>query len=1692
MKITKEFLYKVICTVIFVLCCSMVVLAIFQVRNFGGRGVNSADVYQSEIVIYSVDEFKNFVQDCKESNQYYAGRTVYLGANLDFSESNVKDYYLGKFGGTLCGTYNGTRHGISGIKIDIESSKKQYLIGNLLSSGKVCDIDISAKFILNGIRKTTEIKNIYSGLIGSLEGELSGAKITTSLNIEVKQIDTLTGYYSTVAGTLTGTIRDSVVYAEINGNNCKITSGTPKFSTLAGKVSGNAVVENCYIKTKLVNTASLDNIFYAIAGFVSENAKLNHLYLEREDGRNASSLFMFNPQKEYITSDSRIVAVLNGVESFEDFSNYIVNPTSSDKLAESGIIAESVNKYWTDGELNILTQLSQTSTSEADAEKTETGESDTEKTDTGDTQTGETEKSETDTGDIEKSGAPKTDDSEQGGDTPISLTPYLSKNSFVYSNAQPELEVSFSGTDETVEYSLDLSEITAWNVGKYSVPIELKNSTKHTLTASTVDFEIQPYEIDITWDTKTPLIYNAKEQAPKFSFAEISFAPNLEISYQEKFTSVGEYTAVLVAPKNFVLNNGSCDFEIQPYEIDITWSNLELTYNGSQQMPTAKFQQNDLTKSIELECGGYATNAKSDYYIGYVRLSDSDTNFTLNDSAICHFYIRPAEIQVNWDEERVFEYNNKIQARKYSLNLPEFASVSNFYELFSATPKNVGEYEMTIKSRDTVNYRILDGKTSFEIKKYQLKIVWGNNNLVYNGKPQMPEISAELPDFCNTLQIIKVDEQTDVGQYTAHLYCNSDVVDLLNPMHPFTISGYKLKLTWSNTTFEYNGLAQSPSVASEEIDFDKVDLSVSGAKINQGSYTATASILGANAKNFILDESTTSFTITPHSFTAQWDTSEVVFDGNPHMPKIKNALPNFAQNESIIYNNTATEVGTHKITISLKNNSLGNFKIANPTYDFVIIPAKVTVIFENDPLYFNGEEICPKYKFDKDFVTEYTVKNIGKNAGDHTLEFVSESKNYTFANPLFSYKILPYQVSVIWGDTRLIYAHIPQKPTAMCTKSEVCKNLDIEVFGEQTAVGTYTATAKIKDENETNFVLTNAETSFTITPQIIGVTWQKISDVYDGNAHSPTFILDKNFDDLQVNCPSFVNCGEYAITLGCENANYSLEYDEISYTISPKEINVCWGEDSFVFDNNSHCPRATFTGVELLVTGAESNVGTHTATCESKNKNFKVLNSTKQYSISEYVINVTWLQTEFVYNGNSQTPTAQFDLPNFAKKTDFEIVGGMKNVGKGYMARAICHNQNYRLQNSSTTFSITPYKIMITWDATPLTFNGEAQLPNFTCTKTVFGEQIEIVSSGAGEFVGESYTATLTTPNLNFELENAQRDFSILPYEIALKWKNLALTYSNLPQNPQFEAEIPQFASDLAIVLPTGKIEVGKYSATAVIAQNCADAKNFILANATTNFEILPYALSIKWSDVDATFSGEIHTPTASFSETITFAEMPKIYVSGGAINVGSYTAIASIDNPNFTLKNAICAFSITPKSVEYECEQGIIKVSAKDENSTSEIKIKDVVQNDVTVPAGQTFLFGFRITASQNSAVLMKSEPIFASSDEQIPNHETTGKYRISLSLSAGANSLKNANLYLCTDTEFVTLKYQFDGNTIFFETDDLGTIVLTSPQTARTSVHLIAVFGTASVLLFIALIYSIIILKKQKSSTRKSKLSD
>ena len=284
---------------------------------------------------------------------------------------------------------------------------------------------------------------------------------------------------------------------------------------------------------------------------------------------------------------------------------------------------------------------------------------------------------------------------------------------------------------------------------------------------------------------------------------------------------------------------------------------------------------------------------------------------------------------------------------------------------------------------------------------------------------------------------------------------------------------------------------------------------------------------------------------------------------------------------------------------------------------------------------------------------------------------------------------------------------------------------------------------------------------------------------YDGSVVTATLTPNSTWSSQGLTTPTITyspanskNVGTYTASAKVGNATATQQF-----TISPKEVGLTWGTDTFTYDGDSHVPTATATNLvssdtcNVTVDGAQTAAGSYTATATALSNSNYVLPSakTKAFTISPKAIDVTGVVAKDKdYDGNA---TASFDISSAGLSgvvgTDDVSVGGVtgsfadKNAGTGKAVTATATlagaaASNYA-PNPVTGLSATIHHLTTT--VSGITAAGKTYDGNTTATvdtsKATFANKVDgddLSISATGEFdnanVGDGKTVNLTLGDL--------------------------------------------------------------------------------------------------------------------------------------------------------------------------------------------------------------------------------------------------------------------------------------------------------------------------------------------------------
>ena len=599
----------------------------------------------------------------------------------------------------------------------------------------------------------------------------------------------------------------------------------------------------------------------------------------------------------------------------------------------------------------------------------------------------------------------------------------------------------------------------------------------------------------------------------------------------------------------------------------------------------------------------------------------------------------------------------------------------------------------------------------------------------------------------------------------------------------------------------------------------------------------------------------------------------------------------------------------------------------------------IPVTWGNTSLTYNGNAQAPTATAvipGTNIPVAITVTGQQTNVGKGYTATATTTTGYQLLNATTYFTIAALTIPVQWGNTSLTYNGQIQRPTASVTG--VGKDrLALRISGGQTNVGgQYSATASLYPVNS-NYILSNNSTTFSIAPASVPVVWGNTTLTYNGSPQAPTAtamgVVNENLPLSVLGAQTNIG-GPYTATASLipTNNNYTLSNTSTTFSIVQSPTNtytVVWSNTSLTYNGTPQAPTAVATNVQgatvaVTVTGAQTNAGSYTATAAAgPNTSVTLTNATTQFVINRATVPVVWGNTTLTYNGSPQAPTATA-TGVMNENLPINVTGAQTNVGGPYTATAAFSQTsiNYTLSNTTTTFTIiqsATNTYTVAWSNTSLTYNGNPQAPTATATNAS-GTSIAVTVTGERTNAGTRYTATaaLTTPNPDITLNNTTTQFDITPATVPVVWGNTTLTYTGSPQAPTATASGVN-NENLPLTVTGAQTNIGgPYTATAAFSQTNS---NYTLSNTTTTFTIIQSSTNtytVVWSNTSLTYNGNPQAPTAI--ATNDQGQTLQLTVTGAEVDAGiDYLATASPATPNssIVLINPTTLFDITPESLE-------------------------------------------------------------------------------------------------------------------------------------------------------------------------------
>lgn len=678
------------------------------------------------------------------------------------------------------------------------------------------------------------------------------------------------------------------------------------------------------------------------------------------------------------------------------------------------------------------------------------------------------------------------------------------------------------------------------------------------------------------------------------------------------------------------------------------------------------------------------------------------------------------------------------------------------------------------------------------------------------------------------------------------------------------------------------------------------------------------------------------------------------------------------------------DIGTYALKIAISGDRSNNYLLAKNEINLTILPKNIAVIWQDSTFTFNNEFQYPLATITENEMVEnieFSYSQYGKFAGKNTVVVKSENKNYTITNNEKTYTILPLQVEVSWTNTVHIFDAQPFYPQFE-VKLDFEYQINIITSSSQSEAGDYTATLNALD---TNILLNNNTTQFTITPFKIDIVWTNVEFTFDNLPHAPEFDFKPlPFEyDLNLTKPApQINAGEYSGTVILNDKNFTIFNAKTQFFIKKYNFSLIWSGNSFIFDSTMQCPTVQNDlpfeyNLSINYTSAQSEVGKYTIEASTRDDNINLLNKIAEYEILPYVCELRWSNISDTFNNTGFNPNCSFELP-FVYDLKINLSAPQVNAGQ-YTCTATTVDKNIKLLNASTLFTIQPKMVRIVWANAYVCYTGYLQAP--TCAYNILDYDFPIEITGAQENVGV-YTVTAATTDTNIKIDNNMTKFEIYNLVCEVLWGENEFVYNGSEFCPTPTLNLANNINKEKITLKTrgASSSIGSHTAVAY-----TDNKNVKLYNIACSYKILENSAYFVSQEVEL-----------------------DVHVSG------EFVGDVDIDLTTIDEKNSV------PRNWEILCA---IKLENRLKNTENAQKLLQNTQ--------KTLIF-------EDFSVVLADL-----SDEN--NKSIEYNFKINYSMIVGVNNLK---VYLITDNDFSQIDYNISNKNLSFTTNDLGVLCIVNEK--------------------------------------------
>ena len=506
-----------------------------------------------------------------------------------------------------------------------------------------------------------------------------------------------------------------------------------------------------------------------------------------------------------------------------------------------------------------------------------------------------------------------------------------------------------------------------------------------------------------------------------------------------------------------------------------------------------------------------------------------------------------------------------------------------------------------------------------------------------------------------------------------------------------------------------------------------------------------------------------------------------------------------------------------------------------------------------------------------------------------------------------------------------------------------------------TAVGTYEATAILKDKTETQWNDTAKSTddktlTWKIQPNANALTLERKDNsaiTYNGQEQEPEYIVKSGNTELTagtdytLSYSNNTNAGTATVTAtGLDN--YAGATGSAEFTIAKAAVALTWsGADTRTYDGKASNVTASVTNkignddVTVTVTGGDAvNAGTYTAAVAglagAKAGNYQLPEEglTQSYTINRAALTIASVAVEGkTYDGTTDAKVTSVTFnglqngEELVSGTDYTVAGvfdeadvGERTVTVTVTMRDTAKAKNYQLEKTTATATttITPVQTTLELTAKDAVYTGSAydakniskvsnvnDAPVYTYYADNNGEKgakLDGAPVNAGTYWVEGHIAASGN---NSAVTSDAVQFQITKAPLTATAENKSATYGDTA--PAYTVRYAGFVNNETESVVTGLItfdcayaagsDAGEYA----ITPKGATADNYAITFVEGKLTVGKLTAALAWNDyAERTYDGKASNVTASVTNKIGNDDVTVTVTGGTAVNAGTYIATAT------------------------------------------------------------------------------------------------------------------------------------------------------------------------------------------------------